>query len=186
MKEAQISKEDAEEWTQSLGQSASGAYRQILLAIKLKVPKALGYADTQSWVNERLGGYVRTTVEERHRIIKELNGEKLSAEKIAATIGLHSETVRRDMDKLALPRRRHIKKNEGQKAANAESIPAPRPEEVEAKLQEAADSGMEALVWEKIKDRFVPVWIEMIESLDEDERPHLLWAINEYAEKISV
>ncbi len=37
-----MNKDDAEEYTQSLGQVVGGAWRQIALAKRLGVPKALG------------------------------------------------------------------------------------------------------------------------------------------------
>jgi hypothetical protein len=41
-----------------LGQIVHGSWRQVALAHKLGVPKALGMR-TEEWVRERLGGYAR-------------------------------------------------------------------------------------------------------------------------------
>lgn len=52
-----MNREDATEWTESLGQSFSGNWRQTKLAVKLGVPKALGLT-TEQWVRN-LGGCAR-------------------------------------------------------------------------------------------------------------------------------
>src|SRR5260221_8798680 len=75
--ESVITKEDAEEYTQSLGQNLTGSYRQILLGKKMGVPIALGLT-VEEWVNGRLGGYVRLNVEDRRAGGQELIGEGVS------------------------------------------------------------------------------------------------------------
>jgi hypothetical protein len=65
-----VKREDAEEFTQSLGQIVGGSWRQIALAKRLGVPQALGLS-VDEWVNKRLGGYVRMTVEDRRRAVEE-------------------------------------------------------------------------------------------------------------------
>lgn len=87
--------EYAEEYTQSLGQIVAGGWRQIALGEKLGIPKALGLS-TQEWVEQRLGGYVRLSVEERHGAVRELKGEGLPNTKIAEVLGVDETTVRRD------------------------------------------------------------------------------------------
>ncbi len=66
-----MKKEDAEEFTQSLGQIVGGSWQQIALAKRLGVPQALGLT-VDAWVNQRLGGYVRMSVEDRRKAVKEL------------------------------------------------------------------------------------------------------------------
>ncbi len=87
--------EDAEEYTQSLGQIVSGSWRQIVLAKRLGVPKALGL-NTEQWVNDRLGGYVRQSVAERREAIKELTVEGESNRAIGKILGVDEGTVRND------------------------------------------------------------------------------------------
>ncbi len=87
--------ESAEEYTQSLGQIAAGTWRQIAWAEKEGVPQALGMT-IQEWVQERLGGYVRLSVEERHGAVRELEADGLSQRKIAGVLGVAPKTVRKD------------------------------------------------------------------------------------------
>jgi transcriptional regulator with XRE-family HTH domain len=94
--------EHAEEYTQSLGQIVAGGWRQIALGEQLGVPKALGLS-TKEWVENRLGGYVRLSVEERHGAVKELTDEGLSTRRIAAVTGVSHETVAKDVRKLTPP-----------------------------------------------------------------------------------
>ena len=55
---------DAEEYTQALGQVVAGGWRQVALGHRLGVPAALGIS-TSEWVEERLGGYVRLSLDDR-------------------------------------------------------------------------------------------------------------------------
>jgi phage N-6-adenine-methyltransferase len=92
---------DAEEYTQSLGQIVAGAWRQIALAHRLGVPAALGYKKTDGlrrWVEERLGGYIKMTVNERREAVAELAAEGHSKREVAAIVGTDETTVRRDKD----------------------------------------------------------------------------------------
>jgi DNA methylase len=90
-----VRKEDAEEFTQSLGQIVGGSWRQIALAERLGVPSALGLK-TKEWVNERLGGYVKLTAEERFKAYSELTAEGHSKRSIARITGAGRGTVVRD------------------------------------------------------------------------------------------
>jgi len=86
---------DAEEFTQSLGQIVGGSWRQIALAKKLGVPKALGLS-TEQWVRDRLGGYVRMSVADRRQAVSELAANGDSNREIASVLGVGEATVRRD------------------------------------------------------------------------------------------
>lgn len=92
-----MNREDAEEFTQSLGQIVGGSWRQIVLAKRLGVPQALGL-DVDEWVNQRLGGYVRMTVEDRRKAVAELAAEGNSVRAIADIVGVRSSTVHRDLN----------------------------------------------------------------------------------------
>lgn len=84
--------DDAEEFTQAIGQIASGTYRQVALGVRLGVPKALGL-DTRTWVQERLGGYVRLGIEERREVALELTADGMSTREVADVIGVSKSTV---------------------------------------------------------------------------------------------
>ena len=94
--------EHAEEYTQALGQVVAGGWRQIALGERLGVPKALGLS-TREWVEQRLGGYVKLSIEERHGAVKELRADKsaLSNRRIAAIVGVNEKTIRNDAEKSA-------------------------------------------------------------------------------------
>jgi phage N-6-adenine-methyltransferase len=91
-----ISPEDAEEYTQALGQVVAGGYRQVALGERLGVPNALGLT-TREWVEQRLGGYVRMSIEETREAAKELKAENpdMSQREIADVMGVSQPTVAR-------------------------------------------------------------------------------------------
>ena len=89
--------EDAEEYTQALGQVVSGGWRQIALGERLGVPAALGLS-TREWVDQRLGGYVRMSIPERREAVAELAAEGLKQREIADVLGVGVATVNRDLD----------------------------------------------------------------------------------------
>ena len=60
---------------------------------------------------------------------------------------------------------------------------ARREERFEAQIGDAAKEGDRLLVWEKIKDRFIPCWDELMDSLDESERNAACWAAFDYMTK---
>jgi DNA-binding transcriptional ArsR family regulator len=88
--------DDAEEYTQALGQVVAGGWRQIALGERLGVPAALGLT-TRDWVDQRLGGYVRLSIPERREAIAELvKGEGMTQRQAADVLGVDEKTVRRD------------------------------------------------------------------------------------------
>jgi len=95
-----MKREDAEEFTQALGQIVAGSWRQIAMAKRLGVPKALGLTVDQ-WVNDRLGGYVRHSVAERREAVKELAAEGMSQREIGGVLGVNEATVNRDLHSVA-------------------------------------------------------------------------------------
>lgn len=95
--------QDAEEYTQALGQIMSGGWRQIALAHRLGVPAALGMT-TRDWVRERIGGYVRLGLAERPEVARELTmpieegGEfGFTHREAADVLGVDHSTVTRDL-----------------------------------------------------------------------------------------
>lgn len=93
--------EDAEEFTQSLGQIMGGSWRQIAWAQRQGIPAALGMS-TAEWVQERLGGYVRLSIPERQEAVRELltpaeaGGNGFSTREAAGVLGVDHATVVRD------------------------------------------------------------------------------------------
>jgi N6-adenosine-specific RNA methylase IME4 len=90
--------DDAEEYTQALGQVVAGGWRQIALGQRLGVPKALKLS-TDQWVKQRLGGYVKLAASERREAITELKAADptLSNVAIADVIGVDEKTIRNDL-----------------------------------------------------------------------------------------
>jgi predicted transcriptional regulator len=88
--------EDAEEFTQALGQVVAGSYRQIVLARNLGVPKALGMS-VEDWVHKRLGGYVKLSIEERKEAAKELMNEGMTQREAAEVLGVDQSTISGDL-----------------------------------------------------------------------------------------
>lgn len=91
-----ITVEDAEEYTQALGQVTAGSWRQILLGERMGVPDALGLS-TREWVERRLGGYVRMSIPERREATAELAEQGHSQRAIADVLGVDQKTVSRDL-----------------------------------------------------------------------------------------
>jgi phage N-6-adenine-methyltransferase len=97
-----IGAEDAEEYTQSLGQIVGGSWRQIAWASRLGIPEALGLS-TEDWVQQRLGGYVRLSVSERKEAHKELTapleegGMGMTQQEAAEVTGAKQGTVSKDV-----------------------------------------------------------------------------------------
>lgn len=99
--------QDAEEFTQALGQIVGGSWRQISLAKRLGVPKALGLS-VDEWVNKRLGGYIRLSVEDRRKAAAELTAEGESTRAIAEAIGTSHQTVMRDLAGPNVPKQQSV------------------------------------------------------------------------------
>lgn len=91
-----MERQDAEEYTRSLGQVVGGSWGMIALADRLGVPAALGMS-TREWVETRLGGYVKLTIEDRREAVAELAAEGLSQRGIASVLGVDPMTVNRDI-----------------------------------------------------------------------------------------
>jgi N6-adenosine-specific RNA methylase IME4 len=94
-----MNSEHAEEFTQALGQIVAGSWRQIVLAKRLGVPKALGLT-TEQWVKNRLGGYVRMSVAERREAVQNLTADGHSIREVAEIIGVSHGTVGNDVQNL--------------------------------------------------------------------------------------
>ncbi|MGH8534080.1 MAG: helix-turn-helix domain-containing protein [Gammaproteobacteria bacterium] len=123
-----MKKEDAEEFTQSFGQIVAGSWRQVALAKRLGVPKALGLT-LEDWVQEKLGGYIRLAILERREAVVELSAEGMSQREIGEMLGVDERTIRRDVDAAANAAPPEIEPNENSSltitsAANAAPLDA--------------------------------------------------------------
>jgi N6-adenosine-specific RNA methylase IME4 len=94
-----MTREDAEEYTQSIGQVAAGSWRLIALAKRLGVPKALDM-DTEEWVRGRLGGYIKLSIAERREAVKNLTDEGYSTREVGEILGVSNVTAFNDVKNL--------------------------------------------------------------------------------------
>ncbi len=92
-----MKREDAEEFTQSLGQILGGTWRQIAWADRQGIPKVMGYENTRDWVKEELGGYVQLSMEDRREAVLELTEDGLSTREAAGVLGVGKSTVAEDL-----------------------------------------------------------------------------------------
>lgn len=89
--------QDAEEYTQALGQVVAGGWRQIALGQRLGVPKALKLS-VDEWVKKRLGGYVRLNMDEAKEAFAELAAQGFKQREIADVTGVDQSTVSRTLN----------------------------------------------------------------------------------------
>lgn len=93
-----MKREDAEEFTQSLGSVLAGAARMTVLGKRLHVPKILG-VDEQTWLDDYLRVYVQLSTRERRQIHREaarkLTDSGLSQREAAKALGIPETTIRR-------------------------------------------------------------------------------------------
>jgi DNA-binding CsgD family transcriptional regulator len=139
MARSKLSPTEAEEYTRNLGQVTVGNFGLMEMAMHvLKVPQALGM-ENDEWVQERLGGYVRWTVEQRQEAVAELSGEPdekgrytRSDKQVAEILGISRNTVKRDREVLGIrtskPQIEAAKPEKGTSKAQKRTIAEKRPE----------------------------------------------------------
>lgn len=129
---ADISPEDAEEYTQALGQVVAGGWRQVALGRRLGVPQALGLT-TEQWVENRLGGYVRLSVEARREAVRELKAEGLSTREAGEVLGVSNYTISTDNRAVSnlTPEPANAGAGSGEAVSNLTPEPAPQVDETE-------------------------------------------------------
>jgi hypothetical protein len=91
-----VNKALAEELTQAVGQSTSGAWRTIAGLKALGVPKVLGLTDEQ-WLKKYLGNYIQLAVAERYDAASAAKAAGLSNRQIAKAAGVSEGTIRNDL-----------------------------------------------------------------------------------------
>lgn len=97
-----MNREEAEEFTQALGQNVSANWRFIEWGKRQGVPEALGLT-VREWAEGRLGGYIRLAVEDRREAALELTasesegGKGLSQREAADVLGVSPMTITRDL-----------------------------------------------------------------------------------------
>lgn len=101
-----MKREDAEEFTQALGQIVGGSWRQIELAQRLGVPRALGFKSTKEWVQQCLGGYIRLSIPKRREAVQKLTAEGESIRQVAEILGVSHGTVGEDVQNWTATKRK--------------------------------------------------------------------------------
>lgn len=89
-----MNRDDAEQFSRSLGKIGGGWWEQVALAKKLGVPKALGLT-VEQWVNEHLGGYIKMSREDQREAVNKLTADGHSQREIASTLGIGLGSVNR-------------------------------------------------------------------------------------------
>jgi hypothetical protein len=154
-----VTHDDAEEYTQALGQVVAGSWRQVALGRRLGVPQALGLS-VEAWVQDRLGGYARLSIPERREAVKELTspvadgGEGLSARAAADVLGVGKDTVRREMTGGANAPQARANPMESLLPGGA-NAPRPEPLDPESALDE---DGLDRIDHGRLRHQFSRAW----------------------------
>jgi hypothetical protein len=93
-----MKRDDAKEFTEALGQSWQGNWRQLMWGIQQGIPGAMGLTIEQ-WVKE-VGDNIRLPKEERKEAVKELAEVGLTQREIGAVVGADHRTVGRDLGQM--------------------------------------------------------------------------------------
>jgi hypothetical protein len=132
-----VNAQDAEEFTQSLGQIIGGSWRQVAIGQRLGVSKALGLT-TEQWVNKRLGGYVKLARDDRREAVKELRVDGYSNVEIGKVLGVNEGTVRHDLSS-------ENSEGKDEKAHENEHSPSDDSENSEGKDEKPCDTEIKTL-----------------------------------------
>jgi transposase-like protein len=182
-----ISKEQALEFTQNTAQLLSVGYKTIMWADDARIPQLMGYDSLRDWVTKELGGYLRYPAEERQKIVQELHANGKNKSEISNALGINFNTVSADLgqDPRAKNRAKNLEKQESSKPPPGwDDPPKLSKADREAENRTAAEEGLRDIVWDKVRDLFIPFWMEMLERLEADERSYLLEAINHHIKEI--
>ncbi len=91
-----ITEQQAQDFTDGLGNVLKGSWQLIKNAKDLGVPEALGLS-TEEWVRAKLGGYTKLPKEEREAAARQLKDEGYSTRESAEILGVDNSTVSRDL-----------------------------------------------------------------------------------------
>ena len=94
-----MKREDAEEFTQSLGQIVGGSWRQID-SPRTRGAECSRIQSTEEWVQQSLGGYIRMAVPERREAVSNLTADGDRLREVAEILGISHVTVARDVSEL--------------------------------------------------------------------------------------
>lgn len=180
-----MGRDDAEEYTQALGQVVAGGWRQVALGKRLGVPNALGIT-TEEWVENRLGGYLRLSLPDRREAVAELTEEGMSTREIGEVLGVGNKTVARDREAVSddtEPAADPIEDRASEPSAVSDDTepavpvsalePAPEPEpeswneQTDALLKTAAEQGSEDAARALIQARDARVLLRVDRALRE-------------------
>jgi protein gp37 len=120
-----LSIEQAEELAQGTGQVFDGSYRQMEIHRQLGVHRVLGFATFKQYVEERIGGYVKLSIEQRQQAIAELIDHGNSNVEIAEVLGVDETTVRSDIR--GNPRLQDKKSSKNKGGSDSKSGKSPQP-----------------------------------------------------------
>jgi hypothetical protein len=189
-----ISKEQAEEFTRNAAELVHIGYKNILWADNVGIPTVLGYESLRDWVTDKLGGYIRYPIEERREIAKELRANGKTKTAIGEILGVSNDTIKNDLAAKGEAPRNYEKRN-STSVEKKQKIPKTAIETdarppgwhdgpSEENIRWAAEEGLAAIVWDKVRDRLEPVLIEVLQCLEEDEISVLADAIQTAIQKI--
>jgi phage N-6-adenine-methyltransferase len=125
-----VSPENAQEFTEALGQILAGAVRMTDVAQDLGIPQALGLTP-QQWTEKRLAVQVRLSIPERRVVVAELTERGMSTREIGDVLGVDQKTVVNDRhaeEKSSDPKRDTAQQAESEPDAEEHSSPDPEPE----------------------------------------------------------
>ena len=146
-----MNKQDAIEFTQSIGQIAGGTWRIIALAKKQGVPQAMGLS-TQEWVDKHLGGYTRMAIENRREVAIELANGGASTREIAEVLGVSHMTAARDagVTNVTEPKKQAIENKEETETEDqmaVTNVTAPETEAIENKEEDKTEDNEGVQDW---------------------------------------
>jgi hypothetical protein len=136
-----MTRAEAREYSESLGQIHGGGWRQIAWAKHMGVAEALGLT-FEGWVQEFIGGHVRLSIGDRREAVKELTADGLSQREVGEVLGVHHRTVERDQAAANAAEASDFSEENGEpeETAAANAAPPPIPAGSRTPHEEAANN----------------------------------------------
>jgi predicted transcriptional regulator len=91
-----MTRAEAQEFTEAIGQVCGGTWRVMMVAVRQGVPEALGLT-AKEWATRLLGGYIRMEVGERREAVRELKANGMTQRQIADTLGVAQSTISNEL-----------------------------------------------------------------------------------------